>query len=144
MKEVCLVSYFIETWQLGDRVFYEAAKDIDFGLYEGKVCRYCAVKKDCLWAVVALDMKTDEVRQVTPFAFTDVVKGSIYGYCAVEQYGKWGVYDIHSHRYVIPCEYEPDITYSKEEDLFTVHKAGFVGRIRREDSTWETHLHREE
>ena len=110
---------------------------------EGEICSYRAVKKDCLWAVVALIWKTNEVKQLTPFAFTNA-QGSISGYCAVEQYGKWGVYDMLSNRYVIPCEYEPNITYSSEEALFTVHKAGFVGRIRRKDGTWETHLHREE
>lgn len=143
MKEVCL-SYdtFKAVRHLGDRAFYEKNGYICSGVEEGSLCFYYVVKKDCLWAVVALFVKTDEVRQLTPFAFTDA-QGSIYGYCVVEQYGKWGVYDILTHRYVIPCEYEPDITYSHEEQLYTVHKAGFVGRIRR-DSTWETHLHREE
>ena len=144
MKEVCLVhDTFKAVRHLGDRVFYEKAEIVCSSLEEGEVCTYYAVKKDCLWAVVGLIWITDEVRQLTPFAFTNA-QGSIHGYCAVEQYGKWGVYDMLSHRYVIPCEYEPNITYSSEEALFTVHKAGFVGRIRRKDSTWETHLHREE
>lgn len=144
MKEVCLANDTFEAARhLGDRIFYEKTESICTGLEEGEICSYRAVKKDCLWAVVALIWKTNEVKQLTPFAFTNA-QGSIYGYCAVEQYGKWGVYDMLSNRYVIPCEYEPNITYSSEEALFTVHKAGFVGRIRRKDGTWETHLHREE
>lgn len=109
------------------------------GLGDQKRYYYALRRNDLYWGIVEVDACGTVRQPRTPFAFTHIRPlKSDRGLAAVEQFGKWGVYDVCTDKYIIPCEYE-EITASTTS--CTVHKAGFEGQINF-DGKWVKHLHR--
>lgn len=105
------------------------------------------VRREGYWAVAKLRACTcdalDEL--LTPFAFTEIK--SLHGsrqHCMVDRFGKMGVFNYLTKKYVVPCEYEK-IKYHEYpgDPIYIVEKAGFVGEIDI-DGEWVTPLHRKE
>lgn len=109
----------------------------------GKQMYYGVRRSDRYWGVV----KTNETGAVsgpcTPFAFTHIrVLNRERGLAAVEQFGKWGVYDIPNDKYITPCDYE-SVAFDRWNECVEVCRMNFKGQVNC-DGTWRKHLHREE
>jgi len=106
--------------------------------------RYAVRRADCYWAVVEQEFNFPDhtIRQLTPFAFTDMQQLYPGSNCAlVDQFGKKGIFNCDAGTYPVPCEYETIEDASGFGISFTVKKAGFIGQIDHKGK-WLEHLHR--
>jgi len=109
----------------------------------GKTVWYAVRRKDAYWGVVK--MKNGKETVAAPFAFTHMTLRAFYradGMVAVEQFGKWGVYNVRNDAYVIPCDYD-SVSAMRSEECLEVRRMNFVGKIGF-DGEWREHLRREE
>lgn len=80
---------------------------------------------------------------LTPYAFTSV-SHLADDYAVVEQFGKKGLFNLKTRKYIIPCEYEKIGKIYGSENHFCIEKAGFEGKVKivDDDLKWIEHLHR--
>lgn len=116
---------------------------------------YYAVERDAYYAIakfkktkeqfpVSFSNELEFVELLTPYAFTDINCNSGEGYAIVERFGKQGLFNLNTKKYVLPCDYDRiGILHNNE---YRIRKVDFYGMVSVRDGQvkWTEHLHREE
>ena len=110
----------------------------------GNTERYYGVRReDCYWGVIKVNAYGKVAGPCTPFAFTHIRTFSLgMGLAAVEQFGKWGVYDVLNDKYIVPCDYD-SVCFDRRNFCVEVCRMNFKGQLGF-DGNWRKHLQREE
>ena len=120
-------------------LLYESEPEV----WGGKQMYYGVRRSDFYWGVVKADETGAVSGSCTPFAFTHIrALSREQGLAAVEQFGKWGVYDILNDKYIVPCDYE-SVSFDRWNRCVEVCRMNFKGQVNC-DGTWRKHLQREE